>query len=189
MICSTNRFLKTTTNESFKNIYEGVPKDVLREAIMAQYAECEVTRYRALSSTWELERHERWKRFHSHCLTHFQAQNSDCQQKLDRWQKWCAGIGMDVDSTEQDVVWHMLQEQTSALTTMQEHYKCIEEIGIARGVVGSQRGDQAILMQDSYASDPEVSSGSDEETSDDPEVPLTRDLEISIQSDSSGSSE
>jgi len=30
--------------DSFNNIYDGVPKDVLRKAIMAQYAECEVTR-------------------------------------------------------------------------------------------------------------------------------------------------
>jgi len=43
--------------DSFNNIYDGVPKDVLCEAIMAQYAECEVTHHRALTSTWELERH------------------------------------------------------------------------------------------------------------------------------------
>ena len=84
-ICSINRSFKDTMTDSFKNIYEGVPKDVLCEAIMAQYAECEVTRYQALLSTWELERHERWKRFHSCCLNHFQAQNKDCQQKLELW--------------------------------------------------------------------------------------------------------
>ena len=89
--------------------------------------------------------------------------------------------------TEQDIIWGILHEQTSLLNDMQDHYKCIKKIGIARGVVlGSQQGDQAIPMKDPYASDPEVSSGSSEETSDDgPEVPQTCDPKISIQSDSS----
>ena len=43
-------------------------------------------------------------------------------------------------------------------------------------------------MKDPYASDPKVSSSSNEETSDDPEVPNTSDLKNLIQSDSSGSS-
>ena len=190
-ICSINRSFKDTMTDLFENIYEGVPKDVLHEAIMAQYAECEVTRYQALLSTWELERHERWKRIHSHCLNHFQAQNKDCQQKLELWRKWCIGMGMETDLTEQDIIWGILHEQTSSLNDMQDHYKCIEKIGIAMGVVlGSQQGDQAIPMKDPYASDPEVSSGSSEETSDDgPEVPHTSDPKILIQSNSSGHSE
>jgi len=176
--------------DSFNNIYDGVPKDVLHEAIMAQYAECEVTRHRALTSTWELERHERWKRFHSRCLTHFQAQNKDCQNKLELWRQWCTNMGVDTGSTEQDIIWHLLDEQTSALNDMQEHFKHIERIRIARGVVlGSQRGGQAIPMKDSCGSDSEVSDDSDEETSDDLKVPHAGDLKISVQSDSSGHSE
>ena len=175
--------------ESFKDLYKEVPKDVLCEAVMAQYAECEVTRYRALSSTWELKKHKRWGRFHSHCLKHFKSQNNDCQQKLQLWQNLCANMGIDVGS-EDDLVWHMLHLQTSALNNMQEQYKHIEEIGIARGVVlDSQRGDPPILMKDPGASDPEVSSSSDQETSDDSEVYHTSDPEISIWGDSSGHSE
>ncbi|KIM67425.1 hypothetical protein SCLCIDRAFT_21317 [Scleroderma citrinum Foug A] len=70
-------------NDLFKDVYEEVPKDVLCKVIMAQYAECEVTHYQVLSSTWELKRHERWKCFHSHCLNHFHEQNEDCQQRLE----------------------------------------------------------------------------------------------------------
>ena len=175
--------------ESFKDLYKEVPKDVLCEAVMAQYAKCEVTRYRALSSTWELEKHKRWGRFHSRCLKHFKLQNNDCQQKLQLWQNLCANMGIDVGS-EDDLVWHMLHSQTSALNNMQEQYKHIEEIGIARGVVlDSQWGDPPILMKDPGASDPEVSSSSDQETSDDSEVYHTSDPEISIRGDSSGHSE
>ena len=41
-------------------------------------------------------------------------------------------MGMEMDSLEQDVMWHMLHEQTLALNDMQDHYKHIEKIGIAR---------------------------------------------------------
>ncbi|KIM51915.1 hypothetical protein SCLCIDRAFT_32981 [Scleroderma citrinum Foug A] len=150
------KVMETTMTESFKDVYKEVPKDVLREAVMAQYAECE---------------------------------NNDCQQKLQLWQNLCANMGMDVGS-EDDLVWHMLHSQTSALNDMQEQYRQIEEIGIARGVVhDSWWGDPPILMKDPDAHDPKVSSGSDEETSDDSEVYHTSDLEISIRSDSSGHSE
>ena len=98
-------------------------------------------------------------------------------------------MGIDVGS-EDDLVWHMLHSQTSALNDMQEQYKHIEEIGIARGMVlDSQQDDPPILMKDLGASDPEVSSSSDQETSGDSEVYHTSDPEISIQSDSSGHSE
>ncbi|KIM69854.1 hypothetical protein SCLCIDRAFT_19635 [Scleroderma citrinum Foug A] len=160
---------ETTITESFKDLYKEVSKDVLREAVMAQYAECEVTHYRALSSTWELEKHKRWGHFHLHCLKHFKSQNNDCQQKLQLWQNLCANMGIDVGS-EDDLVWHMLHLQTSALNNMQEQYKHIEEIRITRGVVlDSQWGDPPILMKDPGASDPEVLSSSDQETSDDSE--------------------
>lgn len=130
MTCSTNKPFKM--NDLFKDVYEEVPKDVLCKVIMAQYAECEVTHYQVLSSTWELKRHERWKCFHSHCLNHFHEQNEDCQQRLELWCKWCIDMGMEMDSLEQDVMWHMLHEQTLALNDMQDHYKHIEKIGIAR---------------------------------------------------------
>ena len=82
---------------------------------------------------------------------------------------------------------HLLDEQTLALNDMQEHFKHIERIGIARGVMlSSQQGGQAILMKDSCGSDSEVSNDSDEETSDDLKVPHAGDLEILVQSDSSG---
>ncbi|KAL4065418.1 hypothetical protein J3A83DRAFT_4375952 [Scleroderma citrinum] len=175
---------KNIIKDSFMDIYEGVPKDVLCEAILAQYTECEVTCYWALSSTWELKKHKRWKCFHSHCLNHFKAQNNDGQHKLELWKKWCTMMGIDVCPEEKDFVWDMLHEETSALNDLQEHYKHAEKIGIARGVIrGSLLGDQAISMKD-HSSDSEVSSGSDMGTpGDDPEVPYSSDPEISIDND------
>ncbi|KAL4078021.1 hypothetical protein J3A83DRAFT_4476441 [Scleroderma citrinum] len=175
---------KNIIEDSFMDIYEGVPKDVLHEAILAQYVECKVTRYQALSLTWELKKHERWKHFHSHCLNHFKAQNNDGQHKLELWKKWCTMMGIDVCPEEKDFVWDVLHKETSALNDLQEHYKHAEKIGIARGVIrGSLLGDQAISMKD-HSSDSEVSSGSDTGTpGGDPEVPYSSDPEISIDND------
>ncbi|KAL4080825.1 hypothetical protein J3A83DRAFT_4367248 [Scleroderma citrinum] len=175
---------KNIIEDSFMDIYEGVPKDVLCEAILAQYVECEVTCYQALSLTWELEKHERWKHFHSHCLNHFKAQNNDGQHKLELWKKWCTMMGIDVCPEEKDFIWDVLHEETSALNDLQEHYKHAEKIRIARGVIhGSPLGDQAISMKD-HSSNSEVSSGSDTGTpGDDPEVPYSSDLEILIDND------
>ncbi|KAL4070676.1 hypothetical protein J3A83DRAFT_4372860 [Scleroderma citrinum] len=175
---------KNIIEDSFMDIYEGVPKDVLHEAILAQYMECKVTHYQALSLTWELKKHERWKCFHSCCLNHFKAQNNDGQHKLELWKKWCTMMGIDACPEEKDFVWDMLHKETSALNDLQEHYKHAEKIRITRGVIcGSPPGDQAISMKD-HSSDSEVSSGSNMGTpGDDPEVPYSSDPEILIDND------
>ncbi|KAI6003491.1 hypothetical protein F5J12DRAFT_838219 [Pisolithus orientalis] len=151
------------------------PSDVLRVAVMAQYADCEATRYRIIAATWEIERLERWKRFFDRSLNYLQEKNTTSVSRFEFFKKCCLDLG---------------GRDAAALGAMQKDFKDTEEVAISLGVLDESEESQSFYFGVTDSGDTEDSNPSDTEipgpppTSDppapptsDPEVPYTSDLE------------
>ncbi|KIM64215.1 hypothetical protein SCLCIDRAFT_23567 [Scleroderma citrinum Foug A] len=56
--------------DTFGEVVHRLLKDLVHDALMAQFADCEVTRLHVLTVTWELERLQRWQKFHTRSVTY-----------------------------------------------------------------------------------------------------------------------
>lgn len=142
------------------DIIKDLPIDVVHDAIRAQYADCEVTRHRILTASWEIERLERWKSFHTRSLEFFQKQNATSLGKLEFWRSWCTIQGIDVRSQDEEATRNLWEDESSALEHLQMHFRCSEDTAVSLGAISV---DQAITNEE--ASDMEVSNDSNLEVS------------------------
>jgi len=166
-------------NDIIKNLL----KDIIHDAIRAQYADCEVTRHHVLTTTWEIERLERWKSFHARSLEFFQEQNMTSQGKLEFWRSWCATQGIEVRSQDEEATWNLLEDESSALEHLQRHFRCSEDTAVSLGAVTVDRA-----ITNERESDTGGSNNSDLEVSSTGRLrrPYTSDLEEPHTSDPPG---
>ena len=182
-----------------------MPADIVRRAINAQYADCEVTCYRVLTLSWELERLERWKVFHAHSLKYLEERNKVSLETLDFWRGWCRDEGVDVQPQEEVMAQNLLEHEYFTLEHLQRHFRDNEKSSASHGVIkpegqASTKGssdsedsnDSNLKISDPElqipeTSDPDVhtnSSDSDPKVSGpELEIPDTDDLEIPNASD------
>ncbi|KAI5984293.1 hypothetical protein EDD15DRAFT_2375327 [Pisolithus albus] len=114
-----------------------LPGDVLREAVMAQYADCEATRYRILTATWEIERLDRWKRFFDRSLNHLREKNSTSASRFEFFKKCCLDLGGEEGHPEErSILMDAARRDASALGAMQKEFKDAEEVAISLGIFG-----------------------------------------------------
>ena len=92
-----------------------MPKELVRDALSAQFADCEVTRLRVLTVTWELERLQRWQSFHSHSLMYLKEQNDVSLESLEYWRSWCSDQGLDYYPHDRETSQHVLENECSTL--------------------------------------------------------------------------
>ena len=177
-------------------IIRDLPTDVVRDAIRAQYADCEVTRYCVLAVSWELERLERWKDFHARSLKYLEERNTVSRKALDFWRGWCRAEGVEVQPQEQTAAWKLLDDECVTLMHMQRDLWRSEKAGVSLGAINGQdiflamsTGNSSLDTEDSSDSEvsrtePETPHMSDLEVhTSNTEVPYTSDLEISYASD------
>jgi len=117
------------------HIIGDMPQEVVRRAINAQYADCEVTRYRVLALSWELERLERWKTFHTHSLKHLEEWNKVSLETLDFWRSWCRAEGVDVQPQEEATTRNLLEHEFFMLEHLQRHFRSSEKTAASHGVI------------------------------------------------------
>lgn len=166
------------------SIIRDLPTDVVRDAIRAQYADCEVTHYCVLAVSWELERLERWKDFHAHSLKYLEEWNKVSNKALDFWRSWCRAEGVDIQPQEKMAAQKLLDDERVTLEHLQRNFWSSEKAGISLGAIGRQSAidqqDIFLAMSTSNSSlDSEDSSDSDPEVSrTEPETPHMSDLEV-----------
>ncbi|KAI5995793.1 hypothetical protein F5J12DRAFT_855012, partial [Pisolithus orientalis] len=179
------------------------PSDVLWEAVMAQYADCEATRYRIITATWEIERLERWKCFFDRSLNYLQEKNTTSVSRFEFFKKCCLDLGgVEGRPEERDILMEALQRDAAALGAMQKDFKDTEEVAISLGVLDESEESQSFYFGVADSGDTEDSNPSDTEiplypsdpaTSDpeapptsDPPAPPTSDPEVPYTSDPEG---
>ncbi|KIM51344.1 hypothetical protein SCLCIDRAFT_33523 [Scleroderma citrinum Foug A] len=101
--------------DTFGEVVHRLPKELVHDALGAQFADCEVTHLRVLTVTWELERLWRWQKFHAHSLTYLKEQNDLSQESLDYWRGWCNDQGLDCYPQDQETSQHLLENECSKL--------------------------------------------------------------------------
>ncbi|KAI6118589.1 hypothetical protein EDD17DRAFT_1760003 [Pisolithus thermaeus] len=169
-----------------------LPGDVLWEAVMAQYADCEATRYCILTAMWEIKQLERWKRFFDCSLNHLREKNTTSASRFEFFKKCCLDLGREEGHPEErsilmDAVWR----DASALGAMQKGFKDTEEVAISLGVFSDAKescGFYFGVADSSNAKESSQSSSSiphlSKSVTSDPEAPSTSDLEVPYTSDS-----
>ncbi|KIK11316.1 hypothetical protein PISMIDRAFT_25792 [Pisolithus microcarpus 441] len=167
---------------SHKNTFDEVvcrlPKDLVRDALRAQYADCEVTRLRVLTVTWELERLERWQSFHSRSLTYLEEQNDISQESLEYWRNWCNDQGIGSYPQDRETSSHLLESECSTLEHLQMHFKCNENTATSLGIYGSED-----LVQPNLKHATDDPSDEDGSSSSDRGVSRTEKPEVAYSSD------
>ena len=160
-----------------------MPPDVVRRAINAQYTDCEVTRYRVLALSWELERLERWKAFHADSLKYLEERNKVSLKTLDFWRGWCRSEGVEVQPQEEITTQSLLEHEHFTLEHLQRSFKSNEQLAASHGVI---KPEGVVWPSTKGSSDSEDSNDSDLEISD-PElqVPETSDPDVHTNSDDS----
>ncbi|KAI6146866.1 hypothetical protein BKA82DRAFT_10421 [Pisolithus tinctorius] len=138
-----------------------LPKDVVRDTVKAQYADCEVTRHCVLTVTWELERQERWKSFYSRSLKFFEEQNRVSQKGLEFWRKWCKDQGLDVHPQEQETTQRLLEMESTMLEHLQRRFRNSENTAVSIGVFDPKDLLQPWAAPSGNLSDTDRSSNSD----------------------------
>ncbi|KAI6101495.1 hypothetical protein EDD16DRAFT_1716548 [Pisolithus croceorrhizus] len=124
-----------------------LPGDVLREAVMAQYADCEATRYHILTATWEIERLERWKRFFDCSLNHLREKNTTSASRFKFFKQCCLDLGGEEGHPEErSILMDTAQRDASALGAMQKEFKDTEEVAISLGVFGDSEESRGIYF-------------------------------------------
>ena len=160
-----------------------MPPDVVRRAINAQYADCEVTRYRVLALSWELERLKRWTAFHADSLKYLEERNKVSLETLDFWRGWCRSEGVEVQPQEEITTQSLLEHEHFTLEHLQRSFKSNEQLAASHGVI---KPEGVVQPSTKGSSDSEDSNDSDLEISD-PElqVPETSDPDVHTNSDDS----
>ncbi|KAI5981098.1 hypothetical protein EDD15DRAFT_2204558 [Pisolithus albus] len=180
---------KKTTRMELEDMH--LPGDILREAVMAQYADCEATRYRILTATWEIERLERWKRFFDRSLNHLKEKNTTSVSRFEFFKKCCLDLGGDEGRPEErSVLMEATQRDASALGVMQKEFKDAEEVAISLGVFDDTEESRGFYFGVADSSDAEESNRSSSgipygsfSAASDPEAPPPSDPEIPYSSD------
>ena len=116
-------------------IIKDMPPDVVRRTINAQYADCEVMYYCVLALSWELERLERWKAFHTYSLKHLEERNKVSLETLDYWRSWCRTKGVDVQPQEELTTRNLLEHEFVALEHLQKHFRGSEKTAASHGII------------------------------------------------------
>ncbi|KAI6095635.1 hypothetical protein F5141DRAFT_1221653 [Pisolithus sp. B1] len=159
---------------------------------MAQYADCEATRYCILTAMWEIKQLERWKRFFDCSLNHLREKNTTSASRFEFFKKCCLDLGREEGHPEErsilmDAVWR----DASALGAMQKGFKDTEEVAISLGVFSDAKescGFYFGVADSSNAKESSQSSSSiphlSKSVMSDPEAPSTSDLEVPYTSDS-----
>ena len=104
------------------DIIRELPKDIVRDAIRAQYADCEATHYRVLALGWEVERLDRWKDFYSGSVKYLEQRHKASRQTLDFWRGWCKAEVVDVNPKEQHAAQNSLENESATLRHLQGHF-------------------------------------------------------------------
>ncbi|KAI6095383.1 hypothetical protein EDD16DRAFT_1720906 [Pisolithus croceorrhizus] len=180
---------KKTARMEFKDMH--LPGDILREAVMAQYANCKATRYCILTAMWEIERLERWKHFFDHSLSHLKEKNTTSVLRFKFFKKCCLDLGGDEGHPEERrFLMESTQRDASALGVMQKEFKDAEEVAISLGVFNDSEESHGSYFGVADSSDAEESNWSSSRipylshsAASDPEVPPTSDPEIPYTSD------
>ncbi|KAI6152666.1 hypothetical protein BKA82DRAFT_4013080 [Pisolithus tinctorius] len=158
------------------------PGDVLWEAIMAQYADCEATRYRIITATWEIERLERWKCFFDRSLNYLQEKNTASVLRFEFFKRCCLDLGgVEGHPEERDILMESLQRDTASLGVLQREFKDCEEVAISLGVLNESEESQSFYFGVRDSDDAEDSNPSDTEVplnTSDPEAPPSSDPEV-----------
>ena len=184
------------------DIIRELPKDIVRDAIRAQYADCEATRYRVLALGWEVERLDRWKDFYSGSVKYLEQRHEASRQTLEFWRGWCKAEAVDVNPKEQHATQNSLENESATLRHLQGHFWSSEKTATSIHSIDSEdmRGVPIANSSDTEDSDAGgfrisgtergTSHTSNEENTDmdspgcgvsyasDPEVPYTNDPEV-----------
>ena len=160
-----------------------MPPDVVRRAINAQYADCEVTHYHVLALSWELERLERWKAFHTYSLKHLEERNKVSLETLDYWRSWCRTEGVDVQPQEELTTRNLLEHEFVVLEHLQKHFRGSEKTAASRGIIQPEGIVRDSIKGSSDTDDP--NDGNPEISDAEPQVPDTSDTESHTKSDDS----
>ncbi|KAI6118626.1 hypothetical protein EV401DRAFT_2072038 [Pisolithus croceorrhizus] len=148
-----------------------LPGDVLREAVMAQYADCEATCY--------------------HILTVIE-KNTTSASRFKFFKKCCLDLsGEEGHPEERSILMDTAWRDASALGAMQKEFKDAEEVAISLGVFGDAKESCGFYFGVADSSDAKESSWSSsgiphlsKSVTSDPEAPSTSDLEVPYTSNS-----
>jgi len=152
-----------------------LPKELVRDTLRAQFADCEVTRLRVLAVTWELERLQRWQKFYTRSLTFLKEQNNVSLESLEYWRSWCNDQGLDCYPHDRETLGRLLENECSTLEHMRAHFNCSEKAAVSLGVYDTKDLAQSCTTQ--------YSSNGRDPNSSDPEGSETETLEIFPSSD------
>ncbi|KAI6109262.1 hypothetical protein EDD16DRAFT_1711449 [Pisolithus croceorrhizus] len=171
--------------DTFCEVVRRLPKDLVCDALKAQYADCEVTRLRVLTVSWELERLERWQSFHSRSLTYLKEQSDVSQQSLEYWGSWCKDQGIGCYPQDRETSRRLLETECSMLEHLRTHFKCNENTALSLGVCGRGTEDfvQPRSLNDLSGEDGSSSSDLEISVAENPEIPYSSDLEEPPTSD------
>jgi len=154
-----------------------MPKELVRDALKAQFADCEVTRLRVLTVTWELERLQRWQDFHARSLTYLKEQNNVSLESLEYWRSWCNDQGLDYYPHDRETSRRILENECSTLEHLRKQFKCSENTATSFGVYDAENLARPLTPATQYSGDERRSSSSDLEE------PQTETLGILYSSD------
>ncbi|KAI5981112.1 hypothetical protein EDD15DRAFT_2204521 [Pisolithus albus] len=171
--------------DTFGEVVRRLPKDLVCDALKAQYADCEVTRLRVLTVSWELERLERWQSFHSRSLTYLREQSDVSQQSLEYWGGWCKDQGIGCYPQDRETSRRLLETECSTLEQLRMDFKCNENTAASLGVCGRGAEDfvKPSSLNDSSGEDGSSSSDLEVAGTENPEVPYSSDPEEPPASD------
>ncbi|KAI6045178.1 hypothetical protein EDC04DRAFT_2638898 [Pisolithus marmoratus] len=120
---------------------EKLPRDVLREVVKARYADCEATRYRVLTTAWEIDKHERWKHFFDRSFHYLEHEMNKSKSEIESFKKCLVNMGADhLPEEEVTILRETLEEDTLALSIMQKDFKETEEVAIYLGILDDSKG-------------------------------------------------
>ncbi|KAI6044227.1 hypothetical protein EDC04DRAFT_2890010 [Pisolithus marmoratus] len=159
--------------DTFGEVVQRLPKDLVRNALKAQYADCEVTHLCVLMVSWELKRLERWQSFHSRSLTYLKEQSDISQQSLEYWGTWCKDQGIGCYPQDLETSRLLLETECLTLKHLQMDFRCNENTTISLGVCGHGTEDvmQPCSLNDSSGKDGSSSSDLENSVAENPEVP------------------
>ena len=140
------------------DIIRELPKDIVCDAIRAQYADCEATRYRVLALGWEVERLDRWKDFYSGSVKYLKQRHEASRQTLDFWRSWCKAEAVDVNQKEQHAAQNSLENESATLHHLQDHFWSSEKTATSIHSINSEDIRNVPITHSSDTEDSDTSS-------------------------------